>query len=311
MPTPMTDSSAETQPHRSGYIAVIGKPNVGKSTLVNALVGRKVAIVSPKPQTTRRRVLGVLTRPDVQALFMDTPGIHQPREALNRYMMREADAALGDCDALLIVVDASAPPAAADEHVFARVADAPQPKFLALNKADKIDPRELVANVAAFHALLGSERSMLTSGTRGDNLEKLLEMVLAALPEGPAYYPAEMATDQTERIMAAEFIREQALLNLEEEVPHAVAVAIEEWEPRRTGGLYIAATIFIERASQKGILIGKGGAMLKKIGAGARKAIAAETGASVFLELWVKVRDKWRADEGWIERVVGLDGGAG
>lgn len=295
----------ELTSHRSGYIAVVGKPNVGKSTLINAVVGRKVAIVSPKPQTTRRRVLGVLTRPDAQALFIDTPGIHQPREALNRFMMREAEAALGDCDAILIVVDASAPPAAADRLVFERVADAPQPKFLALNKADRIDPRELVDIVAQFHTLLGSEQSMLTSGTRGDNLDKLTAMLIAALPEGPEYFPPGMATDQSDALLAAELIREQALSHLNEEVPHAVAVGIDEWAPRKTGGLFVAATVYVERDSQKGILIGRSGAMLRKIGAGARKSIEAATGARVFLELWVKVRDKWRTDEGWIERMVG------
>lgn len=291
--------------HRSGYIAVVGKPNVGKSTLINALVGRKVAIVSPKPQTTRRRVLGVLTRPEVQALFIDTPGIHQPREALNRFMMREAEAALGDCDAVLIVVDASAPPSSADRLVFERVADFRQPKFLALNKADRIDPRELIDTVARYHSLLGSEQSMLTSGTRGDNLDKLTALLIAALPEGPEYFPPGMVTDQSEALLAAELIREQALGRLNEEVPHAIAVGIDEWAPRKTGGLFVAATVYVERDSQKGILIGKSGAMLRAIGAGARKSIEAATGARVFLELWVKVRDKWRTDEGWIERMVG------
>ena len=294
-------------PHRSGYVAVVGRPNVGKSTLVTALVGRKVAIVSPKPQTTRRRILGVLSRPDAQVLFLDTPGIHQPREALNRFMMREAEAALGDCDAILCVVDASEPPAPADRHVFARIADARQPKFLALNKVDVLDPRHVVDNLAHFHGLFGSEQSMLTSGTRGDNLDKLLAMIVAVLPEGPEYYPSDQHTDQTGPIMAAEYVREQALLHLNEEVPHSVAVVVDEWEPRKTGGLHVAATIYVERDSQKGILIGKGGTMLRKIGAGARKVIEDETGSRVFLELWVKVRDKWRHDDLWVGRLVGLE----
>ena len=295
-------------PHRSGYVAVVGRPNVGKSTLVNALVGRKVAIVSPKPQTTRRRILGVLSRPDAQVLFLDTPGIHQPREALNRFMMREAEAALGDCDAILFVVDVSEALGPADKHVMARIAESRQPKFLALNKADRLDPRYVVEHVRQYQELFGGEAStMLTSGTRGDNLDKLLEMMVAALPEGPEYYPSDQHTDQTQHIMAAEYIREQALIHLNEEVPHAVACVVDEWEVRKGGAIYVVATIYVERDSQKGILIGKGGAMLKKIGAGARKSIEEDTGARVFLELWVKVRDSWRHDETWVDRLVGLD----
>ncbi|MEO7703191.1 MAG: GTPase Era [Thermoflexales bacterium] len=295
-------------PHRSGYVAVVGRPNVGKSTLVNALVGRKVAIVSPKPQTTRRRILGVLSRPDAQILFLDTPGIHQPREALNRFMMREAEAALGDCDAILFVVDVSEALGPADKHVMARITESRQPKFLALNKADRLDPRYVVEHVRQYQELFGGEVStMLTSGTRGDNLDKLLDMMVAVLPEGPEYYPSDQHTDQTQHIMAAEYIREQALIHLNEEVPHAVACVVDEWEPRKKGGLYVVATIYVERDSQKGILIGKGGAMLKKIGAGARKSIEEDTGSRVFLELWVKVRDSWRHDETWVDRLVGLD----
>ncbi len=315
--------------HRSGYVAVVGKPNVGKSTLVNALIGHKVAIISPKPQTTRRRILGILTREDAQVLFLDTPGVHEPKQALNRYMMREVDAALKDCDTILFVTDVSRLPADEDRRVAERIARLPQPKLLAMNKADLLDPRDVVEHVAAHEALLpqpqtdaapeaagqaqalstisifDAQTSILTSGTRGDNLDKLLNMILKTLPYGPRYFPSGQFTDQNERFLAAEFVREQALRFLEQEVPHGIAVAIEEWQPRPNGVIYIAATIYVERESQKGILIGKGGEMLKKIGAGARKEIERELGSKVYLELWAKVRPGWRRDDVWVARLMG------
>jgi GTP-binding protein Era len=323
--------------HRSGYVAVVGKPNVGKSTLVNALVGHKVAIISPKPQTTRRRILGILTRPDAQVLFLDTPGVHEPKQALHRYMMREVDAALKDCDAVLFVTDVSRLPNDEDRRVAQRIARLSQPRFLAMNKADLLDPRDVIEHVAAHEALLapasqegrgamgGAPRaseagsresvepagsifnpqfSMLTSGTRGDNLDKLLSMLLATLPYGPRYFPPGQTTDQNERFLAAEFVREQALRFLEQEVPHGIAVTIEDWQTRPNGMIYIAATIYVERESQKGILIGKGGDMLKKIGANARKEIERELGAKVYLELWAKVRPGWRRDDALVARFL-------
>lgn len=314
---------------RSGYVAVVGKPNVGKSTLINAIVGRKVAITSSKPQTTRRRILGILTRDDAQILFVDTPGIHEPKQALNRYMMREVESALDDCDAVLFVSDVSRPPDDEDRRVAERVRGMKQPVIQALNKADVLDPRYVVENVAAHETLMGFSKDeaqnadeaivegspfevrnsvMLTSAARGDNIDKLLTMLIANLPQGPAYYDAGQVTDQTERILAAEFVREQALRYLEQEVPHGIAVAIDEWEPRKNGMIYIGATIYVERDSQKGILIGKGGEMLKKIGAGARKEIEREIGAKVYLELWAKVREGWRKDDVLVERFLSGQG---
>ncbi len=309
--------------HRSGYVAVVGKPNVGKSTLVNALIGHKVAIVSPKPQTTRRRILGILTRPEAQILFLDTPGIHEPKQALNRYMMREVQAALTDCDVILLVTDVSRPPSDEDRRVAERISRLPQPKLLAMNKADLLDPRRVVEHVAAHEALLPEQpdadesrsresaadifmprTAMLTSGVRGDNLEKLLSMLLAVLPHGPRYFPAGQVTDQHEFIMVAELIREQALRFLEQEVPHSVAVAVDDWQRRPNGVLYIAATIYVERDSQKGILIGKGGHMLKKIGTAARQEIERALGSKTYLELWAKVRPGWRRDERLVARLL-------
>jgi carbon-monoxide dehydrogenase medium subunit len=294
---------------KSGYIAVVGRPNVGKSTLVNALVGHKVAITSPKPQTTRKRILGILSDEHAQILFLDTPGMHQPRRALSRYMMREVDAALQDCDAILFVVDVSVPPSDEDRNAAARIASAPQPKRIAFNKADVVDPRVLVEHVNAYEALLPGARldvdALLCSAVRGDNLDTLRAMIDGVLQEGPAFYPPDQVTDQTERVIAAEFIREQALRFLEQEVPHGIAVSIEEWKERRKAPAYVAATIYVERDSQKGILIGRGGEMLKKIGAAARREIENELDVKIYLDLWVKVRDKWRESERDVERFLG------
>ncbi|MCW1969518.1 MAG: GTPase Era [Anaerolineae bacterium] len=306
--------STATNPkdHRSGYIAVVGKPNVGKSTLVNALIGHKVAIVSPKPQTTRRRILGILTHPDAQVLFVDTPGVHELRHSLNKVMMREVDQALADSDAILFVADVSHSPTDDDRNVAKRILAAKRPIVLALNKADTVDPRFLVQNVAAYEALVTKAPAdpppyMLTSAVRGDNLEKLLDMVLAVTPLGPPYYPPDQYTDQTERMIVSELIREQAIRNLSHEIPHAIAVLVDEFDERAGGAAYIAATLYVERDSQKGILIGGGGQMLKRIGAAARKNIEAELGRSVFLELWVKVREQWRTNSRTVNEFLAIE----
>ena len=306
----MNESAAQpdTPPgHRSGYVAVVGKPNVGKSTLVNALVGHKVAIVSSKPQTTRRRIMGIFTRDDAQVIFVDTPGIHDPKSALNKYMMREVENALGDCDAILFVVDVSRPPDEADLVVMDRIRGLPQPKLMALNKADIVKPVKLGEHTQMYHALFGSEESMLTSGldVRQENLDELMALLVNALPEGPEFYPPEQYTDQPEKMLAAELIREQALRFLEQEVPHAVAVSVDEFAERPNHTLYIAATVFVERDTQKGILIGKGGGMLKKIGMEARREIERMLDTRVYLELWVKVRESWRKDEGAVSDFLG------
>ncbi len=311
--------------HRSGYVAVVGQPNVGKSTLVNAIIGHHVAITSPKAQTTRKRILGILNRPGVQLLFLDTPGIHTPKHALNKFMMQEVDQALKDADAVLFVVDVSLPLRDADREIAERLVKVNRKVILAMNKSDQLQPQYVVQNVEGYAALvndgvsaaadgpttldqLGTYRNaVLTSATRGDNLDKLITLLLGVLPEGPEYYPADQVTDQTDRILAAEFIREQALKNLNEEVPHAVAVQVDEYTERKSGGAYVVATIYVERESQKGIIIGDGGRMLKTIGTGARKLIEQETGRKVFLELWVKVRSNWREDERMVNQLMDVD----
>lgn len=301
-----TDHNETPVEHRSGYVAVVGKPNVGKSTLVNALVGHKVAIVSPKPQTTRRCIMGILTQEDAQIIFVDTPGIHEPKYALNKYMMREVDRALGDCDAILFVVDVSTPPDDDDRRVAEQIRDKPQPKVMALNKADLLDPNDVIANTESYQQLLGSENSMLTSGVdiKVENLTELMAMLIAALPSGPEYYPPEQYTDQPEKVLAAELIREQALRFLDQEVPHALAVSVDDYALRPNNTTFISATIFVERDSQKGILIGKGGGMLKRIGMEARREIEHMLGKKVYLELWVKVHESWRRDEGAVNELM-------
>jgi GTPase len=284
--------------HRSGFVAVVGRPNVGKSTLMNAYLGQKVAIVSPRPQTTRNRLLGILTQPTMQIVFVDTPGIHAPRHKLGQYLVDTACGAIPDADVVLFTVDLSEPPTAADRTTAGILAERTQaPIILALNKADKTTPAQLQPHVDAYNALGQFADWMLVSATRGDNLDKLLEMIRLQLPAGPRYYPPDQITDQQERFMAAELIREQVLVKTRQEVPHGVAVVIEEFSERRPDLTYIGATIYVERETHKGILIGTRGDMLKQIGRDARNSIEELLGHKVFLELWVKTRQKWRQSE--------------
>ena len=284
--------------YRSGFVAVIGKPNVGKSTLMNAYVGQKVAIVSEKPQTTRRRILGILTRPDAQIIFVDTPGIHQPKHKLGEFMVETAARAIPDADLVCFMVDVSEMPTAEDHQIAELLRKhCRAPVILVLNKMDLLPPDRVQPHTEAYFQLVEHEAWMMISATRGDNRGKLLEMIIERLPFGPQYYPPDQVTDQTERAIAAELVREQVLRFTHQEVPHSVAVAIEEWAERREDLTYIGATIYVEKESQKGILIGAKGAMLKRIGRAAREELQRLLGHKVYLELWVKVRKKWRRDE--------------
>jgi len=300
--------------HRSGFVAVIGKPNVGKSTLINAWLGEKIAIVSPKPQTTRHRLRGILTRPDAQIIFVDTPGIHQPRHKLGEFMVETAAKSIPDADVVLFMVDVSEMPTAEDEQIAQLIEEHGQsPVVLVLNKADLLPPEKVQAHSDAYFKLVKHDawveceayrnQWMMISATRGDNRDKLLDMVVARLPQGPRYYPADQLTDQNMRFLAAELIREQVLRFVHQEVPHAVAVVVEEWKQRREDLTYIGANIFLEKGSQKGIIIGEGGRMLKRIGRAAREEIERLVGNRVYLELWVKVRAKWRRDEQELRRL--------
>jgi len=311
----MTTVEPITQPFHSGFVAIVGKPNVGKSTLLNAYLGQKVAIVSDKPQTTRVRQLGILTRPGAQVIFVDTPGIHRPLHRLGHAMVESATHALSDADGIVFLCDVSELPTNEDRQIAELIhhSAGERPVILALNKMDRLPPEKVQAHTEAYWALLEGEPKvvwdwMMLSATSGDNCDKLLDMIVARLPDGPMYYPEDQVTDRTEREVAADLIREQVLHFVHQEVPHAVAVVVEQWSEQRHSAVRVGATIYVEKDSQKGILIGKGGAMLKKIGVAARREIEHLTGARVFLELWVKVRKGWRENDedlyelGYVER---------
>lgn len=284
--------------HRSGFVAIIGKPNVGKSTLLNHWLEARIAAVSPKPQTTRNSLLGILTRPDAQVIFVDTPGIHTPHTKLGEFMVQEARRALPDADVVLFVVDVSAPPDEADAQVAQLlVAKSDAPVIQVLNKADLVDAEEMPGRRQAYEALGTFQQAVLISAKTTSGCDELLTATIAALPQGPRYYPADQLSDQEERFVAGELIRESALRLLEKEVPHALAVMVIEFKERPNNVLYISAQLFTERESQKGIVIGKDGAMLKRIGQQARQALEEMFERRVFLELWVKVRKNWRKDD--------------
>lgn len=290
----------ETVPpgHRSGFVAVIGRPNVGKSTLMNQLLGHKVAIVSPRPQTTRTCIRGILTRPDAQIIFVDTPGLHKPLHKLGEVMVAAAASAIPDADVVLFVVDVSVMPTEEDRMIAQMIRQrTSNPVILVLNKMDLLPPERVKPHTEAYWALVPDYAGwMMTIATEAVNLDKLLDMVITHLPEGPRYYPGDLVTDQTEREIAAELIREQVLRFTREEVPHSVAVVVEEYKEREAGGVSIAATIYVEKESQKGILIGAGGQMLRRIGTAAREEIERMVGGKVYLDLWVKVNKNWRRD---------------
>lgn len=293
---------SHTNGYKAGFVAVMGHPNVGKSTLINALVGQKIAAVSPRPQTTRKRQLGILTQENAQIIFIDTPGIHQPRHKLGESMVEEAHDALEECDVILFLVDASQDPSEEDHMLanFLKSLKRRQPVILALNKADLIPQEEIDARKQAYSALIpaGFEAAVLAiSAIQGMNMDRLLQEIIERLPLSDSFFPEGQVTDYYERDIAGELIREAALIDLRDEVPHGVTVRVDEFTERGEAGAYIAATIFVERESHKGIVIGQGGSMLKKIGSDARREIEAMSGRKVFLELRVKVRKNWRNDE--------------
>jgi GTP-binding protein Era len=285
--------------HRSGFVAVVGRPSVGKSTLVNALLGQSIAPTSHRPQTTRRRQLGILTRADAQVIFVDTPGIHQPRDRLGRWMLDDASASLDDADVILVIFDLTRPPNREDEQVAraVRARAEPPPIVIALNKVDDVPADRLPDRRAAFLTLLPDCEAHFVSALRGDGRDELLERILALLPVGPRYYPADQVTDLFERDIAGELVRAAAMRLLRDEVPYGITTRVEEFRERGEEGAYVGVTLYVEREAHKPIVIGKGGVMLRRIGTEARKEIEAMSGRKVYLDLRVKVAAGWRDDE--------------
>ena len=284
------------QKFRSGFVAIMGRPNVGKSSLMNRFVGEKVAIVSNHPQTTRNKLLGVATGEDWQIVFVDTPGLHTPRTKLGEFMMQSAKEAREGVDAVLAVVDGQRI-GAGDKAILADLAQMNCPKILAVNKIDIVSPEKLMPQLAELNDCR-FDQVFSVSARRGDNVELLLEALIDCMPEGPKYFPDDMITDQPERLMCAEIIREKALNNLRDEIPHGVGVEMMRIKKIGKDLTEITADIYCERASHKSIIIGKNGEMLKKIGSQARTDIERLLGTKVMLKLWVKVREGWRNREG-------------
>ncbi len=280
----------------SGFVAILGRPNVGKSSIMNAFVGEKVAIVSNRPQTTRNKILGVLTKDDWQIVFVDTPGLHKPRTKLGEYMMKTATSAREGVDAVLVVVDAQHI-GEGDRAILKDVGQMRVKKFLAVNKVDLVTPEVLMPQLSTLQDI-GFDGIIPVSATRGEGLDVLLEKLSAAMPEGPKYFPDDMITDQPERVICAEIIREKALNNLREEIPHGVGVEMLAIEKVSDALTEINANIYCERSSHKSIIIGKQGSMLRLIGSEARGDIEALLGTRVMLKLWVKVREDWRNRQG-------------
>ena len=276
----------------SGFAAIVGRPNVGKSTMMNAMVGEKVAIVSSRPQTTRNRIMGVATEKDHQIVFLDTPGLHKPRTKLGEYMVKSVQDAMDGIDVLLVLVDVS-DVGPQDRAIVEEMADRKVKKILVLNKTDIVDEAKLMATIQSF---AGSRYDAIVpiSARSGKGMDELRRLIVSYLPQGPKYFPDDMMTDQPERLICAEIIREKALLHLREEVPHGVGVEMMRIQKLSEHMTEIHATIYCERASHKGIIIGKQGAMLRTIGQEARRDIENLLGTRINLQLWVKVREDWR-----------------
>jgi GTPase len=287
---------------RSGFVAIVGRPNAGKSTLVNQLVGQKIAIVSSRPQTTRNRIQGIVNRDDAQIVLIDTPGLHQAKTVLSRQMMDEAQHALEGIDFLSVIVDASEDFGAGDEFSLEWIRRFKGPVFLLLNKIDRVKKPLLLLMIEKYAALCDFKEVYPISALTGDGCKQLVDGWIQSLPESPPFFPPDRFTDQPERFLAAELIREKAILATRDEVPHAIAVLIDSFEEKKSL-LKIRATLYVEREGQKGILIGKRGETMKKIGTQARKEIESLLGTKVFLELFVKVQPNWRQNAAMVRQL--------
>lgn len=283
---------------RSGYVAIIGKPNVGKSTLMNSFLGEKLSIVTPKVQTTRNRITGILTEEDYQIIFLDTPGIFEPSYRLQKHMVERALRAASEADIILLMVEAHKSPEESEKSIFGRIENLDKKVFLILNKVDKVKKDSLLPLIAMYHEQFGFEEIVPISALTGDGVSHLLDMIVRSLPAGGMYYPQDQISDLPERFFIAEIIREKVFLQTQQEIPYSTTVQTDEVKERKDGRIYIRATIYIERESQKGIVIGKKGKMLKQIGQLAREEIERWMGKPVYLDLWVKVKPDWTDKEG-------------
>lgn len=282
---------------KSGFVSIIGRPNVGKSTLMNTVIGEKIAIVSDKPQTTRTRIQGIFTSQEGQVIFIDTPGIHKPRHLLGEYMVKVSTRTLDEVDLIYYMTDVSRTFGGGEQFILNQLKDATVPIFLLVNKIDLVDAAQVEAHIKNFTSYMSFAEIISLSATEGTNVPGLLEQTFSYLPEGPLYYPEDDLTDQPVSFIAAELIREKALLLTRDEVPHSLAVEIEEFDSQSQNKVYLRAVIYTERDSQKGIIIGKNGKMLRNIGEQSRKDIETMLGRPVYLDLWVKVKKNWRDNE--------------
>lgn len=286
--------------YKSGFVAIVGRPNVGKSTLLNRVVGQKIAIMSDKAQTTRNKIQGIHTTDDSQIIFIDTPGIHKPKHRLGDFMVDSALSSLRGVDVILLMVNAEEKRGPGDNFIIDKLKENKTPIFLIINKIDKIHPEKLLEIMNDYQSQLEFAEIIPISATEGNNVETLLTEITKRLPEGPQYYPEDQVTDHPEYFIVSELIREKVLELTREEIPHSVAVVVESMKRNENDKVQVQATIIVERSSQKGIIIGKGGKMLKDIGIKARRDIEVMLGDKIYLELWVKVQKDWRDKQNYL-----------
>ncbi|PKM76579.1 MAG: GTPase Era [Firmicutes bacterium HGW-Firmicutes-15] len=282
---------------KSGFVSIVGRPNVGKSTLINTLVGAKIAIVSEKPQTTRTRIQGIITSEEGQIIFVDTPGMHKPKHLLGEYMLKVSTRSMNEVDIIYYMTDATKPFGGGEQFIIEQLRKSEVPVFLIVNKIDLVGEKEIKEFIQPFYNQMNFTELIPISAAQGTNLDGLLDKTFKYLPEGPLYYSEDDLTDQPVSFIVAELIREKALILTRDEVPHSIAVEVEEFKNQGTGKVYVRAVIYTERDSQKGIIIGKSGSMLKQIGEQSRVDIEKMLDASVYLDLWVKVKKNWRDSE--------------
>ncbi|HDJ7751573.1 TPA: GTPase Era [Staphylococcus aureus] len=289
--------------HKSGFVSIIGRPNVGKSTFVNRVIGHKIAIMSDKAQTTRNKIQGVMTRDDAQIIFIDTPGIHKPKHKLGDYMMKVAKNTLSEIDAIMFMVNANEEIGRGDEYIIEMLKNVKTQVFLVLNKIDLVHPDELMPKIEEYQTYMDFTEIVPISALEGLNVDHFIDVLKTYLPEGPKYYPDDQISDHPEQFVVGEIIREKILHLTSEEIPHAIGVNVDRMVKESEDRVHIEATIYVERDSQKGIVIGKGGKKLKEVGKRARRDIEMLLGSKVYLELWVKVQRDWRNKVNFIRQI--------